>query len=68
MVGRQSWNLDQWYEGDWSSAGPGGGKSPPQEEFQIETKSLIDLRDWTDQQLELIGKELESLAASHGLR
>jgi hypothetical protein len=47
-------------KGDWSCAGPRGGKSPPQEEFQIETKSLIDLRDWTDQQLELLGKELEA--------
>jgi len=40
----------------------------PQEEFQIETKSLIEVRDWTDQQLDLLGKELERLADSKGYR
>jgi hypothetical protein len=63
MVSHQSWNLDQWHEGDWGRTVPGG----PQEEFEIQTKSLIDLRDWTDQQLDLLGKELKSLADSKGL-
>ena len=64
MVSRQSWNFDQWHEGDWSKAVPGG----PQEEAQIETKSLIEVRDWTDQRLDLLGKELERLADSKGYR
>jgi hypothetical protein len=64
MVSLQLWNLDQWHEGDWSRAIPGG----PQEEFQIETKSLIDLRNWVDKQLELLGEQLQNLAVSKGLR
>lgn len=41
MVDIHSWNLDLWYESDWSSAAPGVRKSPPKKEFQIQTKSLI---------------------------
>ena len=62
-----SWNLDQWHEGDWSSEGPGISKPPPKIEFLLESKSLIELRDWSEQQLELLGKNLQSLAASKGL-
>ena len=62
-----SWNRDMWEEGDWGNAGPGVVK-PPKKELFLEPKMLVELRDWSDQQLELLGKELESLAASHGLR
>ena len=41
-------------------------KSPRKKAFQIETKSLIDLRDWVDEQLELLGKKLQNLAVSKG--
>jgi len=67
MVDRHSWNLDMWFEGDWSSEGPGVSK-PPKKQFLLESKSLIELRDWSDQQLDLLGKELQSFAASHDLR
>ena len=67
MVDIHSWNLDQWHEGDWSSEGPGISKPPPKIEFLLESKSLIELRDWSEQQLELLGKNLQSLAASKGL-
>ena len=55
-----------WEEGDWSNTGPGVVKRPKSELF-LEPKMLTELRDWLDQRLELLGNELESLAASHGL-
>ena len=67
MVDIHSWDLNMWFAGDWSNAGGGVGKPLPKKEFQIESKSLIELRDWSDQQLELLGKELENLATSKGL-
>ena len=57
-----SWNLDQWFEGDWSNEGPGVGKPPPKREFLLESRSLIELRDWLEQELELLGKTLQNLA------
>jgi hypothetical protein len=63
-----AWNLHQWSEGDWSNEGPGVGKLPPKREFLLESKSLIELRDWLDQHLEQLGKKLQSLAASKGLK
>jgi hypothetical protein len=63
-----SWNRDMWEEGDWRNEGPGVGRPPPKKEFLLESKSLVEMRDWSDQQLDLLGKELESLAAHHGLR
>jgi hypothetical protein len=56
MVDRHSWNLDLWF----------AGKVLPKEVL-LTPKSLIEVRDWTDQQLDLLGKELESLAAAKGL-
>ncbi len=67
MVDIQSWDLNVWYEGDWSSTASGVKKSPRKKAFQIETKSLIDLRDWVDKQLELLGEKLQNLAVSKGL-
>jgi hypothetical protein len=67
MVDIHSWNLDQWYEGDWSSAGGGVGKPLPEREFSIGSKPLTELRDWVDHQLELLGKTLQNLAAGRGL-
>jgi hypothetical protein len=55
MVDLHSWNLDLWFEGKLSK-----------KVFSIESKSLIEVRDWSDQQLDLLSKELESLAAHHG--
>jgi hypothetical protein len=63
-----SWNLDQWVEGEWSNAGPGVGNPPPKKEISLEPKMLNGFRDWLDQQLELLSKELQSLADFHGLR
>jgi hypothetical protein len=63
-----SWDLDQWYDGDWSNAGPGVGNPSPKREISLEPKMLIDFRDWLDQQLELLGSELENLMAYHGLQ
>jgi hypothetical protein len=68
MMDMHSWNLDQWYEGEWSSVGEGVGKPMAEKEFQIESKSLTGLRDWLHRQLELLGKRLQSLAAGRGLR
>jgi hypothetical protein len=66
MVDRHLWNLDMWFEGDWSNVGP-GIVQPPKKQFYLESKSLIELRDWSDHQLAVLGNELESVAASHGL-
>jgi hypothetical protein len=66
MVDRHLWNLDMWLEGDWSNVGP-GIVQPPKKQFYLESKSLIELRDWSDHQLAVLGNELESFAASHGL-
>jgi hypothetical protein len=67
MVNIHSWNLDMWFAGNWRYAGGGVSIPLPKKEFQIETKSLIDLRDWMDEQLELLGKKLQNLAVSKGL-
>jgi len=61
-----AWNLDQWYEGDWSNAGPGVVK-PLKKEFSLQTQSLIELRDWVDQKLELLGETLRNLATGRRL-
>jgi hypothetical protein len=50
-------NLDLWFEGKVSK-----------KELSLEPRTLVDLREWLEQQLELLGKELESLAAFHDLR
>jgi hypothetical protein len=60
------WNLELWFEGGSSNRETGVGK-PQIRNFPIESKSLIELRNWSDQQLELLGKNLQNLAISKGL-
>jgi hypothetical protein len=68
MVDIHLWNLDLWYEGDWSNAGGGVGKPLPEKEFSIGSQSLTELRDWLNRQIEMLGKTLESLAAGRRLK
>jgi hypothetical protein len=62
-----SWNLDQWLQGDWSNAGPGVGNPPPKKELLLEPIGLVNMRDWLAERFQLLGKELTLLATKHGL-
>jgi hypothetical protein len=52
-----TWNLDLWFGGKVSK-----------KELSLEPRTLVELHEWLEQQLELLSKELESLAAIRGLR
>jgi hypothetical protein len=52
-----TWNLDLWFEG-----------KVLKKELSLEARTLVELHEWLEQQLELLSKELESLAAKSGLR